>query len=173
MKNSSNLFFYCCLLIITFHVYQMPLKAAEKKLKIEQIRFRNYTLIPDLTKRYGLIEYTEIGKDNLPVNLTLKNGLNQIGFVFSRNSNTKYTYRYKLLGKRNQWKYAIATNLAYFEELKHGHYCFVLQELYENKINQEIKYKFFNNLNFWLMISDFVMLLPSILFIYIIFKMKY
>lgn len=172
MKNSSNLFFNYSLLTIMFYVYQMPLIAAEKKLKIEHIKIFNYNLNPVLNKNSHFINYTEIGKDNLPVNLTLTNSFNQIGFVFSRNSNAKYTYRYKLLGKSNQWKYASATNLAYFEELNHGHFCFVLQELYENKINQELKYKFYNNYNYYLITFDCFAILVILVFIFITFNLK-
>ena len=117
-------------------------------------------------------KYDKLDADGLPVNLELLSGTENISFRFNKSKNEETIYRYKLYGQDTIWKYCTNSPWVKFDNLKNGRYCFVLQEIFNNKVNQVIKFYFHNNLNLVNKVSDTIAYFFSLLLIWGIIKMK-
>jgi hypothetical protein len=140
-KKVSIILFYA--LFITAFQNSSNIIASTSKLKIEQIQINNRFVNWSNSKIWEHINYENLGNDGLPVNLELFNNTDKISFRFNKSKNEKIKYRYKLLGQDTSWKNSNNSEWVKFDNLKNGKYCFVLQEIENNKVTQVIKFNFF------------------------------
>jgi len=169
-KVFSVIFFYA--LFLTAFQNSSNLLASNSKLKIEETQIHNQIAEWPSLKLLTYCKYDKLDADGLPVNLELLNGTENISFRFNKSKNEEIIYRYKFYGQDTIWKYCTNSPWVKFDNLKNGRYCFVLQEIINNKVNQVIKFYFFNNLNLVNKVSDTIAYFLSLLLIWGIIKMK-
>lgn len=169
-KVFSIIFFYA--LFLPAFQNSSNLLASNSKLKIEETQMHNQITRWAFLNLMSFVKYDKLDADGLPVNLELLNGTENISFRFNKSKNEEIIYRYKLYGQDTIWKYCTNSSWVKFDNLKNGRYCFVLQEIINNKVNQVIKFHFYNNLNFYFLRGDFVNFIISLLLIWGIIKMK-
>jgi hypothetical protein len=146
--------------------------ASTTKLKIEQIKINNNIVYWISSVNWNQMKYEKIGPDGLPVNLELYDYSGKISFRFNKSKNEDIKYRYKLDGQDTIWKYSDNSDWINFDNLIDSKYCFVLQEIENNKVTQVIKFNFFNRLNNYLIWNDFINSMLTFFFIWRIIKMK-
>jgi hypothetical protein len=169
-KVFSIIFFYA--LFLPAFQNSSNLLASNSKLKIEETQIHNQITRWAFLNLMSFVKYDKLDADGLPVNLELLNGTENISFRFNKSKNEEIIYRYKFYGQDTIWKYCTNSPWVKFDKLKNGRYCFVLQEIINNKVNQVIKFHFYNNLNFYFLRGDFVNFIISLLLIWGIIKMK-
>jgi hypothetical protein len=148
------------------------LKARDSKLKIDQIKVNDRDVIwPSLLKS-GFVFYEKLNKDRLPVNLEFPNGVQKISFRFNKLENKKISYRYKLIGQDSIWKKADVSGWVNFDNVKNGSLCFVLQEICNKKVIDEVRFKFLNKLTEAIIFADIYALTVLIFLIIVIIKIK-
>lgn len=149
------------------------LYAQNEDFKIEQIRFNNLKMDWGSLKIGGNISFDSLDSNGFPINLIILNwNPESVSFKIKHSNNKEQKYRYKLIGHTEAWAYLDTTNWASFSNINAIKYCFVVQELSQNRVTSELKYIFYSNADLVTMRYDFVRIILAAFFIIIAIKLK-
>ena len=149
------------------------LYAQNEDFKIEQIRFNNWKMDWGSFEYTGGISFDSLDSNGLPINLIIKNwSPESVSFKIKHSNNKELKHRYKLIGHTDAWAYLDSTHWATFYKCYNNKFCFVVQELTQNRVTAELKYNFCSESEQNFIHDDIFKVLVALILITIAIKLK-